>query len=139
MRLSCLSIKFSNHISDKIFFEHVSIPFIQHPKWCFICQRYGYSSLSCRRKTSCSNCAENHFHTEYLITDRNLFKCSSCSHNHKASSSTCNFYKKILKIAVQLQECIVSQSQAAKMYAKLYTGFLLTYKVILFGRLYKKL
>ena len=118
-----LSIEFSNRIPDKIFFDYVSIPiipFIQPPKRCFIRQRYGHSSLSCRRKTSCSNCAENHFHTECPITEKNLLKCSSCNQNHKASSSTCNYYKEALKIAVQLQESIISQSQAAKMYEKLY-------------------
>ena len=96
-----LRIESSNRIPDKIFFNHVSIPiipFIQPPKRCFICQRYGHSLLSCRRKTSCSNCAENHFHTECSITDKNLLKCSSCSQNHKASSTICNFYKEALKI-----------------------------------------
>ena len=41
--------------------------------------------------------------------------------NHKASSPSCNYYKEALKIAVQLQDSIISQSQAAKKYASLYT------------------
>ena len=120
-----LSIEFSARIPDRVFFDYVSIPiipFIQPPKRCFICQRYGHSSLSCRRKTSCTNCAQNHFHTECTVTEKEQFKCSSCDQNHKASSSMCNYYKEALKVAAQLQVSRISQSQAAIEYAKIYKG-----------------
>ena len=120
-----VSIEFTNRTPDRVFFDHVSIPiipFILPPKRCFICQRYGHSSLSCRRKTTCSICAENHFHTQCTITNKDLFKCSSCHNNHKASSSSCNYYKAALKIAAQLQESRITQIHASREYAKLYNS-----------------
>ena len=120
-----VSIEFSSRIPDRVFFEQVSIPiipYIQPPKRCFICQRYGHSSLSCRRKTACSNCAQDHFHTQCTVTDKELFKCASCDNNHRASSTICNYFKQALKIAAQFQESRISQIQAARAYAKLYSN-----------------
>ena len=118
-----LSIEFSSRIPERIFFDHVSMPIIPYiipPKRCFICQRYGHSSLSCRRKTTCSNCAQDHFHTYCTVTNKDLFKCASCGNNHKSSSTLCNYYKQALKISAQLQESRISQIQASREYAKLY-------------------
>ena len=118
-----IMVEFSQRIPDRVYFNHVSIPvlpYVQPPKRCFICQRYGHASISCKRKIACSICSENHFHTECEVSDPNLYKCVSCGGKHKASSATCNFFKQARKISCSLQNECINHLQASISYAKLY-------------------
>ena len=77
-----IMVEFFERIPDRVYLNHVSItvlPYVLPPKRCFICQRYGHDSISCRRKIACAY----HFHTECKIPVPSLFKCVSCDEKHK--------------------------------------------------------
>ena len=117
-----ISIEFQNKIPDRVFFESLSMPispYIRPPTRCFTCQRYGHSSISCRRKTKCNNCGDDHFHKECEASEEQL-KCLYCKQNHRASSVRCSFYKRALKIASLLQFNKITHDNASKMFAKMY-------------------
>ena len=118
-----VSIEFSNHIPERVYFQNVSVPISEYtlpPKRCFTCQRLGHSSISCRRKVACPNCAEPHTFDKCTVTNKENFKCVSCNQNHKASSTSCDFYKQALLISAELQKKNITQEQAAKLYVSLY-------------------
>ena len=118
-----VSIEFSNHIPERVYFQNVSVPISEYtlpPKRCFTCQRLGHSSISCRRKVACPNCAEPHTYDKCTVTNKENFKCVNCNENHKASSISCEFYKQALLISAELQKKNITQEQAAKFYVSLY-------------------
>ena len=121
---SCrISIQFSSHIPNRVYFQNVSIPITPYtlpPKRCFTCQRWGHSSISCKRKTICPICAEGHTSDNCQVTDKANYKCAACGNNHKAFSTTCEYYKQALAISAELQGKNINQEQANKYYVKLY-------------------
>ena len=68
-----VSIIFSNHIPERVYFQNVSVPIAEYilpPKRCFTCQRLGHSSISCKRKVTCPNCAEPHSFDHCKVTNK---------------------------------------------------------------------
>ena len=118
-----IGLKFSKYLPEKVYLQNVSIPitpYIRPPKRCFTCQRLGHSAISCKRKSICPFCAENHSPSECNVDDTQQFKCTFCKGNHKAPSTSCKYYKEALKIATDLQRRAITQEDATKLYTKLY-------------------
>lgn len=76
-------------LPNKIYIGHMSYavrPYVYNPLQCFKCQRLGHTASSCRAKTRCLLCAENHSVSE---CDNATYKCANCRGNHKANSNQC--------------------------------------------------
>ncbi len=90
---------FGNKIPEKIkagFKQLPVTPYTHKPMQCFICQKFGHSSKSCRATTPrCVRCSGEH-----SIKDKNACspyvdrKCVNCEGQHSANSNECPVYKK---------------------------------------------
>ena len=90
---------FGNKIPEKIkagFKQLPVTPYTHKPMQCFICQKFGHSSKSCRATTPrCVRCSGEH-----SIRDKNACspyvdrKCVNCEGQHSANSNECPVYKK---------------------------------------------
>lgn len=72
-------------------------PFVSEPRRCFNCQRIGHMAGSCKSKTQCRLCGDNHHQTSCDKTPEN-YRCANCKGNHKANSVECSYYSKAKRI-----------------------------------------
>ncbi|GBL84521.1 hypothetical protein AVEN_94869-1 [Araneus ventricosus] len=61
--------------------------FIENPKVCFKCLRFGHTQLRCDKAKRCSNCGE--LHEDNCL---NPTKCFRCGEAHHALDPKCKFY-----------------------------------------------
>ena len=84
--------------AETIYYSYYKVkPFVQMPLQCFNCQKLGHTALSCKGKTRCLLCGENHKKDECLRTATE-FKCANCQGAHKANSTRCELYNVAKKI-----------------------------------------
>ena len=81
-------------------------PYIPPPVRCFKCQLYGHVSASCRGRTTCPRCAQNHDFAncplKYIHTSsdgqNNGIKCPNCGLDHPAGYKGCSAFQRAKEI-----------------------------------------
>ena len=66
-------------------------PYVEEPRRCYNCQRFGHMAGSCRSSTKCRICGENH-KQELCNKPPELSKCANCGGGHVANSRDCEIY-----------------------------------------------
>ena len=66
-------------------------PYVEEPRRCYNCQRFGHMAGSCRSSTKCRICGENH-KQELCNKPPKLSKCANCGGGHVANSRDCEIY-----------------------------------------------
>ena len=61
---------------------------------CYNCQCFGHSAKTCRSKTKCLICGEDHHHKGCPNKETKQAKCANCKGPHVASYKGCPAYKK---------------------------------------------
>lgn len=75
--------------------------YVPKPQRCFNCQLFGHSSNSCRGKTTCARCAQNHKTEDCQLpkyqdnsTNPQPYKCRNCNEQHPSGFKGCTAYVK---------------------------------------------
>ena len=73
-------------------------PFVYEPLHCYKCQRFGHRADSCKGKTRCLLCGQEHKNKDCNYKCEEDFKCANCGGQHKANSNKCTHYSNAKKI-----------------------------------------
>ena len=70
---------------------------------CRNCQEWGHATSNCYAEVVCMVCAENHPTRDCTVNKEELVKCANCAGNHRASSTLCPSYQRIIQMSGQQQ------------------------------------
>ena len=76
--------------------------YIPKPQRCFNCQLFGHNSNSCRGKTTCARCTQNHKtedcklpkYQDNQVNNPQPYKCRNCNEQHPSGFRGCTAYVK---------------------------------------------
>ena len=63
-------------------------PYVEYPRRCFLCQRFGHVSSKCRWERVCLNCAKPSHGSSCTVPP----SCANCRGDHAASSKQCGIF-----------------------------------------------
>ena len=73
-------------------FTYKAHPYVESPKICFRCQRFGHHQTSCSRPHRCNLCGDLHDPNIQCTKEACCFRCKS--KNHRSNDPSCEFYQK---------------------------------------------
>lgn len=97
--------------------------YIQSPRRCFNCQRFGHGARSCREtRAFCVNCGQ-----EAHGPCTNVPKCRNCDNSHQASSKDCFYYQMEQEVITTMVRQKLPYGQAKKEVFARYSDTTMTY------------
>ena len=66
--------------------------YIQAPRRCFKCQKFGHYKEICRGRQICDKCSEHD--PDHMENERKNIKCANCHEEYPAFSRSCAIYKR---------------------------------------------
>ena len=82
--------------AEALIAENLTCPVtgIMNVQQCYNCQCFGHTAKTCRSKTKCLICGEDHHHKGCPNKETKQAKCANCKGPHVASYKGCPAYKK---------------------------------------------
>lgn len=97
--------------------------YVPKPQRCFNCQLFGHSSKSCRGKTTCARCAQNHKTEDCQLpkyqensVNPQPYKCRNCNEQHPSGFRGCTAYVKAQTITEIKTTNRISYAEAVNKY-----------------------
>ena len=90
-------------------------PYIEEPKQCHNCLRFGHLKANCRSSTRCPRCAGEHAYDDCnKKLQQEAVKCANCGENHSAMYRGCTKFAEVKKELTVAATTKVSYADALK-------------------------
>jgi len=118
---STIKIEFANLLPKFLSIWSVWVrvrPYINRVRKCFNCFRWGYSSIFCRGRESCSRCGQDR---NAEACDSENYCCVNCEGAHHSFDQSCPIFYKYELINAIMTFCNVNQFLKPREFLKLKT------------------
>jgi len=89
--------------------------YIEEPKQCHNCLRFGHLKVNCRSTTRCPRCAGNHSYDECTKKlQQEAVRCANCGENHSAKYRGCAKFAEVKQVLTVAATTKVSYADALK-------------------------